>query len=477
MKKCLSLLLAVLLMLGISTAVVAEEEIVDLYIQMTVTMEDGVIYADLVDDQGGTVSTWPVSLEIDGEQVDTVHTDEYGTASFHYAIPEDTQQIACVAQDGQYDQYHFIGCKVYLNYVPSTEPEEESDPTDTEEQTTHAPETTTLVVVATTTTTEKKLANTTPMTTMLKGDRVAIGVNADNALLIASQCTQSEFDSRARMWMENTLYRSLVPSSSSALQLQMTLNAQAGDQAHLITAKNADPTYASFTDEEVKGFAVDMTIAYVDENTTVPLEIEDGVYTIEMPVPTVLRSCKKIAVAVCTSDGLAQLTEVNPANGVLSFTIQRFQTLAIVGFGSSAVSLETLSSTPWLLVLAIVLGLVLIAGGVVLLVLVVFRRKKGAPTFRTTTDEDGVKRVSLDAEDEDDVFVAPREKGKETVISQVAEVEQPKTVVETVPPVQEKPAMPTVPAPSPKAPAKVDTTNDIDDLLDEVLSDLDSLDT
>ena len=120
MKKCLSLFLSVLLMLSCCMLALAEEEIVELYIEMTVTMEDGVIYADLVDDQGGTVSMWPVSLEIDGVQVDTVNTDEYGTASFHYSIPDNTQQIACVAKDGQFEQYRFIGCTVYLDYTPET---------------------------------------------------------------------------------------------------------------------------------------------------------------------------------------------------------------------------------------------------------------------------------------------------------------------------------------------------------------------
>ncbi len=483
MKKCLSILLVVMLMLGISMTVAAEEDIIDLYIQMTVTMEDGVIYADLVDDQGGTVSTWPVSLEIDGEQVDTVHTDEYGTASFHYAIPDDTEQIACVAQDGQYDRYHFIGCKVYLDYTPVIETEEETEPTDpqetdSEEETTQASETTTKVVVATTTTVEKKPANSTPMTTTLKGDDVAIGVNADNAMLIATQSTQSEFASRARMWMKSALYRSLVPSSSSTLQLQLTLNAEAGDVSKLIAAKNASPAFASFADEEVKGFAMDMAIAYVDGNTTVPLEIEDGVYTVEMPVPAILRSVKTIAVAVCTSDGLAQLIEVKPSNGMLNFTIQRFQTLAIVGFGSSAVSLASLSNTPWLLVLVVVLGLILIAGGIVLLVLVAFRKKKCAAPLNTSTDEDGVRRVSLDADSDDDVFIASPADVKTTVLPRVTESEREvKAPAETVSPVREVEVSPAKPVSAPKVTARPDTTDDIDDLLDEVLSDLDNMDS
>lgn len=478
MKKCLSILLAVLLMFGVSTTVAAEEDIIDLYIQMTVTMEDDVIYADLVDDQGGTVSTWPVSLEIDGVQVDTVNTDEYGTAAFYYAIPDDAEQIACVAQDGQYDVYRFIGCKVYLDYTPSTDENEETEPTDPEDETTQAAETTTLVVVATTTTAENKPANSTPLTTTLKGDLVAIGVNADNALLIASQSTQSEFASRARMWMKNTLYRSLVPSSSSTLQLQLTLNEQAGDRARLLAAKNADPTYASFTDEEVKGFAVDMAIAYVNDNTTVPLEIEDGVYTIEMPVPATMRSCEKLAVAVCTSEGLAQLIEVKPSNGMLNFTIQRFQTLAIVGFGNSVVSLGSLMGTPWVLVLVIVLGLILVAGGIVLLVLVAFRRKKGTATSDVTASDSGAKRVSLDADTEDDVFIAPVAQTKQTVVRPVAEPTQvPKVATETASPVQETKTIPTKHEPTSKVSASPATADDLDDLLDEVLSDLDHMDS
>ncbi len=475
MKKCLSLILSVLLMLSCCTLALAEEEIVELYIDMTVTMEDGVIYADLVDDQGGTVSTWPVSLEIDGVQVDTETTDEYGTATFYYAIPENTQEIACVAKDGQFENYHFIGCTVYLEYAPTTdvtEPEEEeTEPTeetdapteDDQDETTTTPETTTKVVVATTTT-EKKSANTTPMTTAVSGDRVAIGVSVDNALLMASESTQAEFHSRARMWMDHNLYRSLVPSSSSTLHLQLTLNAQAGDINRLIAAKNADAAYASFADEEVKGFAMDLAIAYVDENTTVPLDIEDGTYIVEIPVPASLRSCEKLAVAVSTSEGLAQLIEVKPSGGMLNFTIQRFQTLALVGFGNSSVSLDALSNTPWLLVLAIILGIVMIAGGIVLLVFVAFRKKPVA-TATDAVAEDEVS-VSFEVQEEDDeVVVAPAEEKPAQPVP-VAQPEQPKADV-PVKPVQE-----TVPA---SKPAVTTSADELDDLLDEVLNDLESI--
>ena len=477
MKKCLSLILSVLLMLSCCTLALAEEEIVELYINMTVTMEDGVIYADLVDDQGGTVSTWPVSLEIDGVQVDTETTDEYGTASFNYVIPEDTQEIACVAKDGQYENYHFVGCTVYLEYTPSedvTEPEEDTEPTeetdepmeDEQAQTTTVPSRTTTKVVVATTTTEKKANNATPMTTTVSGDLVAIGVSVDNPLLIASGSTQAEFNSRARMWMDNNLYRSLVTSPASTLHLQLTINEQAGDTARLIAAKNADAAYASYADEEVKGFAMDLAIAYVDEYTSVPLDIEDGTYIVEIPVPATLRSCEKLAVAVCTSEGLAQLIEVKPSNGMLNFTIQRFQTLALVGFGNSSVSLDALSNTPWLLVLAIVLGIVLIAGGIVLLVFVAFRKKPVSASENDAADADTddvpAQAVSFEVqEEEDDVFVAPAEPQK---VSPVA--------AQT--PVQPKAETPVTPAQDMVSPV-VTSTNELDDLLDEVLSDLESI--
>ncbi len=472
MKKCLSLILSVLLMLSCCTLVYAEEEVVELYIKMTVTMEDGVIYADLVDDQGGTVSTWPVSLEIDGVQVDTETTDEYGTASFYYTIPDDTREIACVAKDGQYENYHFIGCTVYLEYTPSTdvtEPEEDTEETDapTEDEqaetTTAASQTTTKVVVATTTT-EKKSANTTPMTTTVSGDLVAIGVSVDNPLLIASGSTQAEFNSRARMWMDNNLYRSLVPSSSSTLHLQLTLNEQAGDMTRLIAAKNADASYASYVDEDVKGFAMDLAIAYVDEYSSVPLDIEDGAYIVEIPVPSTLRSCEKLAVAVCTSEGLAQLIEVKPSNGMLNFTIQRFQTLALVGFGSSSVSLDALSNTPWLLVLAIILGVVLIAGGIALLVFVAFRKKAVsavAEEIETEAEDVPAATVSFEVQEEEDDLLIPAEPQEVPPAR-----EQPKAEVPA------KPVQEHVSAPKP---VEQTSTDELDDLLDEVLNDLESL--
>ena len=484
MKKCLSLILSVLLMLSCCTLALAEEDVIELQIEMTVTVEEDMICADLVDSQGGTVSTWPVSLEIDGVQVDTTNTDEYGTATFRYAIPSDTQEIACVAKDGQFENYRFIGCTVYVEYdAPEevTEPEETETedetastestdaPTEDEQETTATPATTTKVVVATTTTTEKQPANTTPMTTTISGDRVAIGVNADNAFLIASGSTQTEFQSGARMWMDNAVYRSLVQSSAATLQLQLTLNEQAGEMSRLVAAKNANATYATYADEEVKGFAMDLTVAYVDEYTNVPLDIEDGTYIVEIPVPTKLRSCEKLAVAVCTAEGLAQLIEVKPTSGMLNFTIQRFQTLAIVGFGNSSMSLGSISNTPWLLVLAIVLGILLVAGGIALLVFVAFR-KKPATACEEKTEE--AATVSFETEDDD---VDESADGDDDVV--VAAVKEEISV----PVVSEPKSSDAVAAPASDMPvtsASVSTTSsedELDELLNDVLSDLDSI--
>jgi len=476
MKKWISVILTVILLFTCAVTAFAEEEeeLIELYIQMTVTVEDGVIKADLVDSQQGTVSTWPVSLEIDGEQVDTVNTDEYGTATFYYAIPEETQKIACVAHDGQYDNYRFIGCTVYVDYAPPadeevTEPSDDEQPDETQ-QTTEPTHTTTSIAVATTTTKDKSPANAATMTTTVKGDRVAISVVPDNALLIASGSTLTDYQSQARMWMDHNLYRSLVPPTTSSLQLHLALDAQAGEQTRLIAAKNADPAFSAFSDEDVKGFAMTLSIVYVDDSATVPLDIEDSVYTIEMPVPAILKNAKKLALAVCTSDGLAQLIEVKPSGNVMNFTVQRFQTLALVGFGSNAASMNSLFDTPWLLVLVIILGLVMIASGIVLLIFVVFRRKKVESTEESAAEKEPATRVSLDADDEeeDEVFVAPPPAKPQPVRVQPPETQ---AVCQTSVPAVETPV---VPASVPSALSVSISTDEIDDLLDEVLSDLDN---
>ncbi len=380
MKKCFSVLL-VLLMLFSTAVTVSATELIDLYIQMTVVEdEDGNVVASLVDDRGCTVSNWPVSLEIDGVEVDTKNTDASGDAVFSYDIPADAQQVGCTAINGEYGGYRFIGCSAYLDDRDAVQTDA-TTAADSEQTTTSAEgeaegtqsDNTTVPSDSTTPEVSADLA-TAPITTAVNGNLVAVGIDIDRDLARACGMDAAQMVSQSRMWVDSAFYSSLVSTSNASLHLQLTLNEQAGAQSALLAAKNADPAYASFADSEVLGFAMDMSVAYVDENNRVPIEVSDGMYTLELPVPTTMASCETIAVAVCTQNGLASLTKLYPANGMITFTVQRFQTLAVVGFGEQG-AINSLAQTPWMLVAAIIVGVLLIAGGICLLIFVGFRRK------------------------------------------------------------------------------------------------------
>lgn len=486
MKKWLSCLLALLIAVSATVTALAEsvDDIVDLYIQMTVTQEDGVIVADLIDDRGGTVSSWPVSLQIDGVQVDTVTTDSDGIAVFEYAIPEDAQEIACVAQDGQFESYRFNGCTVYLDPItaPTDEwfdPDEEDTTSSDETDPTDETSATTSASAVTSTTAQTQTTFATPLTTMVKNDRVAINVEADDALLGKTLATAADLNSRARLWMDQELYISLVSTSNATLHLRLELNEAAGDISKLIAAKNTTPAYASYEDAAVKGVAMDLSIVYVDETSHVPLEIEDGLYAIELPVPETLKYCEKIAVGVCTADGLASLVEVKPSGGILNFTIQRFQTLALVGFGDQGATLAPLSQTPWLLIVIVVLGLLLIVGGIVLLVLVSFRRKKTVAS-QAKAHAETIERVmvALDADEtpaiDDDREIEKRENAVMMELDEQSELNAAEREIYRAKADTQPIELSSIPEKA-VSPARPIETDSVDAMLDEMLNDLEDI--
>lgn len=389
MKRCMAVVLSLFMLVAFTVTAAATT---DLTIIMNVEqLDNGAINVTLTDNLEGTVSSWPVTLTIDGEEVLTLNTDHNGEALFDVEIPEDAETVTFTAIDGAFDDYTFKGCTVDLDGVqqptqdgetddPAQEPTddgEDGDNTDDGDE----PETTT--------TTEPDLTQTpqggliepedslciSPRTTAVNGNLIGIGIDVDNGVLNASQNAAADYTTSARMWMDGEQYASLVSDVQSTLHLQLSLNPDAGNKQILIDAKNADQKYASYSDTDVKGYAMDLSVIYIDDIGRVPLELPDGIYTVEIPVPAVMNSCEKIAVAVCTESGLSSFVNVKPVGGVLTFTVQRLQTLAIVGFGEQGQAVSSLAQTPVLLIVLVAVGAALVLVAVLLLAFVVFRRK------------------------------------------------------------------------------------------------------
>lgn len=409
MKKWFSLLLALVMMLSFSFVVSAEpdSEYETRAILMEAFYEDGMIVATLVDDQQGTMSNWPVSLIVDGETVMTENTDYEGMVVLEYDIPSDAQIVECYAHDGGFDIFTFTGCTVYIDNFqtndendiePDVDEEQESDeevqaPSVDEEEEDQTPQTTTVTVPIVT----QPGLLTSPITTMAQNNRVSVGVDAERALLTITQISDSEFSSKARLWMDTSVYEYHVPDALSSLHLQLTVNKEAGDISKLIAAKNSDSRFASYSDSEVKGFAVDTSIVYVDATSRVPLDnFQDGEYTIELPLPVTLRNCKTIAIAAYTESGSPKFGVCEPTNGMLQINVSRFQTFMIIGLGDRGAVANSLTETPTLLWVIIAVGVAMILGGILILVLVTFRRKK---TGVEVTNESS-QAVVLDSSDD-----------------------------------------------------------------------------
>lgn len=393
-------LLAVLLMIVLSFSVSAEPQpedidpsLTQLKIILTVEqLENGAIKASMLDSEGGYVAAWPVTLTVDGEQVEEAYSSWMGEVTFEYSVPQTASTVSCTAASGQFDSYYFIGDTVFLGG-----------------QTTQAPTTTTQTALPVID--SDQFSNIyAPTTTTVQDGRVGVGVDVENGALNAFQTSIASFHEQARMWMELSVYNEMVRSSDATVHLAISLNDDAVNKEQLVAAKNADPAFSSYGDNLVKGFALNLALSYIEGGQRVDIAPADGMYQIELPIPEQMKTCDKIAVSVCTSEGLSSLVEVKRVGGMISFTVQRFQTLAVIGFSNNSQAVNTLAQTPWLLIVLGLIGALLMVAAVILFVFVVFRRTKS----KKKLPDDGNRHILLAPTAEEEVPPTSDMETKET---------------------------------------------------------------
>ncbi len=412
-KKWFIMALCALLLLTSAVAVgaVPDEETTetteaagDIFISMELTPQDSGLKVQLLDNRGGVVSMWPVSLTIDGQVAEQLITDMTGVAVFASTIPADATDVVVKAVDGEYAGTVFVGCSMKVTPTGETAAPEPTttttapDQTDTQttapttegETTVTEPETTQTTAVDVVGDAASKLS-VAPTTMKEDGNRVGVGVDVDAALVGVSQTTGAEWNSKSLLWMDKAHYASLVSELQATLHLQLNYNAAAATQDIIVAAKNADENFASYGNDEVKGFAMDLHMIYIDGDNRVELEPTDSMYTIEMPVPAALANCEKIAIGVCTTSGIDSYLQIKPVDGMLKFSIKRFQTLAVVGFGNGG-AVNSVMQTPALLIVFGGIGLVLVAAGIFLIVFFALRRRKATIDSEQDNDAKDVTR-------------------------------------------------------------------------------------
>jgi len=419
MKKWMTLLLCLLLMVctTVSVGAVPEDETTtttesgDIFISMEVKpQDDGRLQVQLMDNLGGVVSMWPVVLKVDGEELQRIDTDMSGVAYLN-AVPSDATEVLVEAPDGAYAGTVFVGCSVKVDLSANqavttpdttatntttavttqgdpvgttTTSEDETKPTDASTDATQTTATETVSAQSS----DLYVADTSVQS---KDNLIGVGVDVDGALVGASGLGGSDWTSRSRLWMDKALYSSLVSSDSATLHLQLTHNPAGCTKEILVASKNANESLASYGDDEVKGFAFDLRMIYLDGDSRVELEAVDGLYTIEVPVPAALADCKQIAVGVCTASGIDSFLPIRPNDGMLKFSVKRFQTLALVGFGTGG-AVQSIAQTPALLIIIGIGGFVLIAAGLAVLIIFALRRKKAAIIADQDNDAKDVTR-------------------------------------------------------------------------------------
>ena len=415
MKKWLALMLCILLLLTSAMAVgaVPEEESTettqasgDIFISMEINQQDdGTMNVVLLDDRGGVVSMWPVVLMINGEEVERVDTDMAGSATFYSSIPADATDVVVKALDGEFAGTVFVGCSMTVDasgeaqpidseQTESTDPESEQpedEQTEGEQTEGEQPEDEQPADVTEPTETPAVNVLVSTMAMVEKDTRVGVGVDVDAALVSVSNTASEDWMTKAMLWMDKAHYASLVSDPNATLHLQLNYNSQALTSDRLIAAKNAHPDYASYADEEVVGFAIDPKMIYIDGTNRIELAPTDNMYTVEIPLPATMYDCDKVAVGVCTVDGVDSFLQIKPSNGMIKFSVKRFQTMAIVGFGTGNPMRMTMNTSPILVIIGGV-GFALIALGIFLIIFFALRRHKAAVIADQDNDAKDVTR-------------------------------------------------------------------------------------
>ncbi len=384
MKKSVVRVLAVLLALALVFAgFTASADPVSLALNVEATLDGSTVTVSVRDERGGPAALWPVSLIVDGVTIaEDIYTDDSGTVVFTDMVPEGAASVAVVPMSGEIPgtDISFVGTPYYvLGGDNATSVALSTSETD-----------------ATTVAPTASVSLDESVTTRVKDDLIGVPCRIDEDGLSLFGLTEEEFSAHAVMWLDTEVYTDMVSDAGASLFLKLHPDPSAVNSAFMVTAKNASEDFRDYNDEQISGFAFSFSIMYQTENAQVELTPPEGLYQIDLPVPESMTLCEKMAVAVCTEEGLTPLVPVIPNAGTVSFTVQRFQTWALLGFSGKTAGIGNLSRTPSLLYLLGIVGGILIIGGILILIFVVFRRNKHRELDKINEAEENETQVLLD---------------------------------------------------------------------------------
>ncbi len=233
-------------------------------------------------------------------------------------------------------------------------------------------------------------------TTAVKNDKVVLNVSTDTALLELFGCDKETFADKARLYVSQSDYTSLIGrNSGNMLMLNMLTSAQPASETQIRAALQNASVFSAYGEDERVWVTFDLSFLLLSEGgkvvpvSAVPI---DSTYVVELPVPASMKGCKELAVTLKDGDGLMPPVKVAVSGGTFKLEINSLEPYTLIGFGTGGS--EKAGGVSTVVVVLIVVGVLLLAGAGVLLWLFVFRKpapaeeEDDAPTVIVAQPED-----------------------------------------------------------------------------------------
>lgn len=267
-----------------------------------------------------------------------------------------------------------------------------------DETTTEAKEETT---VAATTTTQDPYTIVTIVgkgTTDAKDGKIILNASTDTGILNLLGCTVEEFSDRARLYIDEEDYNSLVGrNNSNRLMLNMLSAENPASEAQIRAALGEASEFSKYAENECSWVTFDLSFLILDKSgKQIPVSAMPigSTYVVELPVPESMRGCKELAITMKDGSGLMTPVKVAVSGGVFKLQINSLEPYTLIGFGTGG-SDKAGGVSGWVVLLYVAGGL-LLAGAGVLLYFFVFRKpaeaaqqEEEAPVIFTQPQDDG----------------------------------------------------------------------------------------
>ncbi len=363
--------------------------------KMTLTVTNGQVSAQIKDNYGRPIKDYPINLFYANVKQAAESTDANGMVTFRIAAPSDQTVILCTADNRTVNSVSYVGCTASLGepIITPTTTTTTANNTTTGTGSGGVPTTSTAFSKTTATT----VSTTTPTyamiqgagTTAVVGDQIAINTSFDTQVAKNFGLSSNDFAGSARLLLGKDLYNALIGQSNAVLMLEALTSSLTVTDQHISAAISGQSKFSTFSPQSTLRIPLDLSLHMVNsaENIDTPIAMPGGEITVELPVPKSMSNADKymVVAAVIGENGITRFIDTAVENGSLSFTVTSLSSVAILGFESPASRNFSTGGIPWLVIVIIILGVLMLVGAGLLLYFFFLRK----PAADGPDDPDG----------------------------------------------------------------------------------------